>query len=66
MTWDASKYSFQGDPVFKVKATLGGKDIASQTLARATVTSVGSEAGIMKVQLLGRAAVDYSSIKAIL
>ena len=66
VTWDASKYSFQGDPVFKVKATLGGKDIASQTLARATVTSVGSEAGIMKVQLLGRAAVDYSSIKAIL
>jgi flagellar basal-body rod modification protein FlgD len=66
VTWDASKYNFQGDPVFKVTATLGGKDIASQTLARATVTSVGSEAGIMKVQLLGRAAVDYSSIKAIL
>jgi flagellar basal-body rod modification protein FlgD len=66
VTWDASKYSFKGDPVFKVTATLGGKDIASQSFARATVASVGSDAGIMKVQLLGRAAVDYSSIKAIL
>lgn len=66
INWDASGYNFAGDPVFKVTATLGGKDIASQTLARATVTSVGSEAGVMKVQLLGRAAVDYSSIKAIL
>jgi flagellar basal-body rod modification protein FlgD len=66
VNWDATKYSFSGDPVFKVTATLGGQNIASQSLARATVTSVGSEAGIMKVQLLGRAAVDYSSIKAIL
>jgi flagellar basal-body rod modification protein FlgD len=66
VTWDASQYSFKGDPVFKVTATLGGKNIASQSFTRATVTSVGSDAGIMKVQLLGRAAVDYSSIKAIL
>ena len=64
--WDASSYSFTGDPSFKVTATLGGQPIANTALARATVTSVSSDAGAMKVQLQGRTDVAYSSVKAIL
>jgi flagellar basal-body rod modification protein FlgD len=64
--WDASKYSYDGNPNFKVTATLGGKAIESTALARATVQSVSSDAGVMNVQLTGRAPVAYSSVKAIL
>jgi flagellar basal-body rod modification protein FlgD len=64
--WDASAYTYSGQPSFKVTATLGGKAIDSTAMAQATVTSVGSEAGALKVQLQDRAAVTYSSIKAIL
>ena len=65
-SWDASKYSYSGNPTFKVTATLGGKAIESTALARATVQSVSSENGVMTVQLAGRSAVPYSSVKAIL
>ena len=64
--WDASAYSFTGAPSFKVNATLGGQPIANTALARATVTSVSSDAGAMKVQLQGRPDVAYTSVKAIL
>jgi flagellar basal-body rod modification protein FlgD len=64
--WDASGYNYSGNPSFKVTATLGGKAIDSSTLARATVTSVGSDNGAMSVQLQGRTPVAYSVIKAIL
>ena len=64
--WDASNYSFAGDPTFKVSATLGGQTIGHTTLIRATVSSVGSEGGVMKVQLSNGTAVDYSTVKAIL
>jgi flagellar basal-body rod modification protein FlgD len=64
--WDASGYNYSGNPSFKVTATLGGKAIDSSTLARATVTSVGSDNGAMNVQLQGRSPVAYSVIKAIL
>jgi flagellar basal-body rod modification protein FlgD len=64
--WDASKYSFNGDPTFKVSATLGGKDIDNTALSRARVMSVGSDAGVMNVQLQGRSPVAYSAVKAIL
>jgi flagellar basal-body rod modification protein FlgD len=64
--WDASAYSGTGNPTFKVTATLGGKAIENTPLARATVQSVSSDAGIMNVQLAGRSAVAYSSVKAIL
>jgi flagellar basal-body rod modification protein FlgD len=64
--WDASAYTYSGQPSFKVTATLGGKAIDSTAMAQARVTSVGSEAGALKVQLQDRAAVTYSSIKAIL
>lgn len=65
-SWDASKYSASGNPTFKVTATLGGKAIDNTAMVRAKVQSVSSEDGVMNVQLAGRSAVPYSSIKAIL
>ena len=64
--WDASKYTFGGSPSFKVTATLGGKTIASTSTARATVSSIGSNSGVLTVQLANGTSVAYSSIKAIL
>jgi len=64
--WDASTYQGTGDPSFRVTATLAGQAVATTSLARDTVVSVGSENGAMTVQLQGRSAVPYDSIKAIL
>jgi len=64
--WDAAQYSFGGSPSFKVTATLGGKTIESTSMARASVTSVGSDNGTMMVQLANGTSVAYSAIKAIL
>ncbi len=64
--WDASNYKGTGEPSYRVTATLGGNPVDSTALARDTVTSVGSDNGAMTVQLQGRAAVGYSSVKAIL
>lgn len=64
--WDASGYQGAGEPSFRVSATLGGKGVDTSSLARDQVLSVGSENGAMTVQLQGRGAVAYSSIKAIL
>lgn len=64
--WNASSYQGTGEPSYKVTATLGGQAVTSTALARDTVTSVGSDNGAMTVQLQGRAAVAYSSVKAIL
>jgi flagellar basal-body rod modification protein FlgD len=64
--WNASSYQGTGEPSFKVTATLGGQAVTNTALARDTVLSVGSDNGAMTVQLQGRAAVAYSSVKAIL
>ena len=64
--WDASAYKGVGEPSFRVNATLGGKAVATTALTRDQVVSVGSNNGAMTVQLQGRGAVAYSSIKAIL
>src|SRR5450830_137007 len=64
--WDASTYQGTGEPNFRVTATLAGQAVASTSLAQDTVVSVGSENGAMTVQLQGRTAVPYDSIKAIL
>ncbi len=64
--WDASGYSGSAEPSFRISATLAGKAVASTALARDQVLSVGSDNGAMTVQLQGRGAVAYSSIKAIL
>ncbi len=64
--WDASAYTYSGNPSYRVTATLGGQTIANTAMARATVSSVSSDATGMKVQLQGRPDVAYSSVKAIL
>ena len=64
--WDASGYQGVGSPSFKVTATQGGQAIDNTSMTRANVVSVGSDTTGMKVQLQGRAAVPYSSVKAIL
>src|SRR5450830_26621 len=64
--WDASTSQGTGEPNFRVTATLAGQAVASTSLAQDTVVSVGSENGAMTVQLQGRTAVPYDSIKAIL
>jgi flagellar basal-body rod modification protein FlgD len=64
--WDASSYQGTGNATFQVKATLAGQPVASTALAQDTVVSVGMDNGSMSVQLQNRAAVAYSSVKAIL
>jgi len=63
---DASSYTGSGPVTYQVTATLAGQAVTSTALAQATVVSVGSDNGAMTVQLQGRAAVPYDSIKAIL
>ena len=64
--WDSSTYQGTGDPSYRVSATLGGSPVATTSLTRDKVMSVGSESGTMTVQLQGRGSVAYDSIKAIL
>jgi len=63
---DASSYSASAPVSYKVTATQAGKAVTSTSLAQDTVVSVGSENGAMTVQLQGRSAVAYDSVKAIL
>ena len=64
--WDASGYKGTGEPSFRVSATAVGKAVASTSFAQDKVVSVGSDNGALSVQLQGRGAVAYSSVKAIL
>jgi flagellar basal-body rod modification protein FlgD len=64
--WDSSSYQGTGEPSFRVTASLAGNAVTSTSLAKDKVVSVGSENGAMTVQLQGRAAVAYSTVKAIL
>ena len=64
--WDSSSYQGSGEPSFRVTATLAGAAVASTSLASDKVVSVGSDNGAMTVQLQGRSAVAYSTVKAIL
>ena len=64
--WNSSNYQGSGEPSFRVTATLAGTAVTTTSLASDKVVSVGSENGAMTVQLQGRAAVAYDSIKAIL
>jgi flagellar basal-body rod modification protein FlgD len=65
-SWDASQYTGLGEPTFRVTATQGGNAVAATALARDKVLSVGSENGVMTVQLQGRGALAYDKVKAIL
>ncbi|MDH4451428.1 MAG: flagellar hook capping FlgD N-terminal domain-containing protein [Rhodoferax sp.] len=64
--WDASKYPGVGNVTFKVTATQSGQTVRSTALARDTVTAVGSDNGVMTLQLAGRSPVAYSAVKSIL
>jgi flagellar basal-body rod modification protein FlgD len=65
-SWDASGYKGTGEPSFRVTASAGGKPVTSTSFAQDKVVSVGSDNGALAVQLQGRGAVAYSSVKAIL
>ena len=65
-SWDASQYTGVGEPTFRVTATQAGKPVGTVSLARDKVLSVGSDNGVMTVQLQGRGAVAYDKVKAIL
>lgn len=64
--WNAAAYTGSGNPTFRVTATLAGQPVATTSLERDTVVSVGSENGAMTVQLQGRGTVAYDKVKAIL
>jgi flagellar basal-body rod modification protein FlgD len=64
--WDASAYLGTGEPSYRVTATAGGKAVANTSLVQDKVLSVGSENGALTVQLQGRGATAYSSVKGIL
>ncbi len=64
-SWDASKYK-GSDPKFRVTATNGNTAVATTALAQDKVISVGSVNGQLSLQLQGRGAVAYSTVKAIL
>lgn len=64
--WDASSYTGSGNPTYRVTATLAGQAVATTSLVRDTVVSVGSQNGAMRIELQGRDPVSYDSIKAVL
>ena len=64
--WNASNYTGGGNPSFNVVATQGSVKLQTTSLARNTVESIGNDSGAMSIQLLGRSAVAYDQIKAIL
>ena len=64
--WDSKDYAGTGDLKFRIVATRAGKEVEATGLVRSTVSSVGSENGIMKIQLVGRDPVAYADLKAIL
>jgi flagellar basal-body rod modification protein FlgD len=64
--WDASGYTGQGNPSFRVTATSGTNTVETTSLARDTIVSIGTNGVSMNVQLKGRETVGYDAIKAIL
>ena len=65
--WDASSYSGTAAPVFKVTATQNGKTVASTTLTRDTVQSVGTDtSGALHLTLNSGKNIAYDAIKAVL
>lgn len=63
--WDTSQYP-GGALSYNVVATRAGQNITSTPMVRNTVTSVGSDKGLLQVQMYGRSPVSYNDIKAIL
>jgi flagellar basal-body rod modification protein FlgD len=64
--WNAASYQGTGTPSFRVTATAGNQAVASTSLVRDTVASVGSVNGTMSIQLQSGKSVAYADIAAIL
>jgi flagellar basal-body rod modification protein FlgD len=64
--WDASKYKDVANPTFKVVAANGKTTVDATALAQDTITSVGTNANGMTMQLKGRAAIAYDAVQAVL
>ncbi|EGI75409.1 flagellar hook assembly protein FlgD [Hylemonella gracilis] len=65
-TWDATDYTGSGAPSFRVVATNGSATVEATGYARHYVQSVGMSNGMMKIDLIGAASVNYSDVLAIL
>jgi len=63
--WNASSYQGAGSPSFRVTATQGTQAVATTSLVRDTVASVGAVNGAMSIQLLGGRTVSYTDLAAI-
>lgn len=64
--WNAASYQGPGNPTFRVTATSGTQAVASTSLVREKVVSVGSVNGAMSIQLQSGRSVGYTDIAAIL
>jgi flagellar basal-body rod modification protein FlgD len=64
--WDASGYTGQSAPRFKVLAANGAAAVSATTLAVDTVTSVSMENGSLQLQLARSGSTSQSGVKAIL
>lgn len=64
--WNAASYQGTGNPSFRVTATKGTQAVASTSLVREKVASVGSVNGAMAIQLQSGRSVAYTDIAAIL
>ena len=64
--WNAASYKGSGTPSFRVVATNGTKAVASTSLVREKVISVGSVNGATSIQLQSGRSVKYADIAAIL
>jgi flagellar basal-body rod modification protein FlgD len=63
--WNASSYQGPGNPSYRVTATKGTQAVATTSLARDTVASVGAVNGVMSIQLLSGKTVSYTDLAAI-
>ncbi len=64
--WDASKFPGVVNPSYRVSASLAGAKVGATPLVRDKVVSVGSDNGVMSIQLGGLGSVAYDAVKAIL
>jgi flagellar basal-body rod modification protein FlgD len=65
-SWDASNYTESASPLFKVIATSGKQNVSATAMARDTVTAISTDGATMNLQLMGRPAVTYGAVKAVL
>jgi flagellar basal-body rod modification protein FlgD len=64
--WDAAGKLASGTVSYRVTATQAGNAVSTSQLARDSVESVSTDAGVMNVQLHGLGSVSYDKLKSIL